>query len=88
MDRTDEDRVTGLRRKYQVLRHDGRDGAGQKHEGCEYFVLDLTHDPAARVAAMAYARSVGAEQPQLLMDLVSQVDRLGGVPTPKYPPAA
>lgn len=38
----------GLHNKFTVTRNDGKDAEGEKHEGCEYFVLDLTHDLAAR----------------------------------------
>lgn len=68
----------GLTRKYQVLRHDGRDGAGQKHEGCEYFVLDLTHDVAARVAGAAYAEAVKESNPELYRDLSRRLFVLSG----------
>lgn len=68
----------GLTRKYQVLRQDGRDGSGQKHEGCEYFVLDLTHDPKARAAATLYADSVHATNPELFVDLKRRLFVLSG----------
>lgn len=51
------DKDKGLYGKYHVLRVDGTDCAGEKHEDCELFVLDLTHDPHALVAAYAYADS-------------------------------
>jgi hypothetical protein len=45
-----------LHDKYLVRRRDGRDQvATDKHHRCEYFVLDLTHDPLARAAALTYA---------------------------------
>lgn len=47
--------------KFIVRRTDGRDAPGEKHDGCQYFVLDLTHDPHARVAAGAYASSARAD---------------------------
>lgn len=47
--------------KFQVSRTDGRDAPGEKHEGCQYFVLDLTHDPHARNAALAYAASAAED---------------------------
>lgn len=50
-------RSVGLYRKFDVSRTDRSGGPGGKHEGCEYFVLDLTHDPHARRAAFAYADS-------------------------------
>ena len=53
--------TTGIYQKYRVERVDGRDRPGHKHEGCALFVLDLTHDPAARAAAIAYARATTDE---------------------------
>lgn len=68
----------GLTRKYQVQRHDGRDGSGQKHEGCEYFVLDLTHDKNARVAASAYADAIKETNFELYRDLSCRLFVLSG----------
>lgn len=45
----------GLFRKYEVQRVDGRDLIGGDRHGADYFVLDLTHDPIARAAALMYA---------------------------------
>jgi len=46
----------GLIIKYHVSRQDGRDLVpGDKHYDCDYFVLDLDHDPYAYVALAAYA---------------------------------
>lgn len=51
------DKERGLYGKFKVERTDGRDvGPHAKHDGCDYFVLDLTHDPIAREAAVAYSR--------------------------------
>ena len=55
----------GLGQKYVVTRIDGRDTPGEKHDGCQYFVLDLTHDIAAREAAMQYAWRIRLDNPQL-----------------------
>ena len=41
------DRDRGLYEKFTVRRTDGSDAVGFKHRGCEYFVLDLTHDKYA-----------------------------------------
>jgi hypothetical protein len=49
------DRDKGLIAKYSVRRTDGSDQLGGRHHGCRYFVLDLTHDPLARLAAERYA---------------------------------
>lgn len=40
--------------RYMVARHDERDLPGEKHHGCRYFVLDLTHDPKAQALVDAY----------------------------------
>lgn len=45
-----DERTTGLYRKFIVTRTDGKSAPGQKHDGCDYFVLDLTHDPHAAPA--------------------------------------
>ena len=46
----------GLYQKYRVERTDGRDKPGEKHHGCKYFVIDLTHDPLAVQVMLEYAR--------------------------------
>jgi hypothetical protein len=55
--------------KFYVLRNDGSSEPGQKHDGCDYFVLDLTHDPYARPAARAYADACEKTHPQLAADM-------------------
>ena len=47
----------GLYGKFRIERTDGRSAKGEKHDGCEYFVLDLTHDPHAIPALEAYKAS-------------------------------
>ena len=59
----------GLFRKFDVRRTDGSSARGGKHEGCEYFVLDVDHDPHAKAALAAYASAVGATHPQLAEDM-------------------
>jgi hypothetical protein len=59
----------GLGQKYYVTRTDGRDIMGEKHHGCQYFVLDLTHDPVARDVAERYSRQIRSVDPQLAEDL-------------------
>ena len=49
------DKTIGLYEKFKVERTDGSSVEGGKHEGCEYFVLDLTHDPLAMPALETYA---------------------------------
>lgn len=50
------DKEKGITHKFQVRRTDGTDGPGEKHEFCNYFVLDLDHDPIGRYAAWHYAQ--------------------------------
>jgi hypothetical protein len=59
----------GLYHKYMVRRRDGRSARGEKHDGCEYFVLDLTHDKFAAPAVLAYAEACESEYPALAADL-------------------
>jgi hypothetical protein len=73
--RTGHDRQMGLYNKYDIKRSDGTDGPGGKHEHCEYFVLDLTHDPHARPAIAAYAESCEIEFPRLARDLRELLER-------------
>ena len=49
------DKTIGLYEKFKVERTDGSSVEGGKHAGCEYFVLDLTHDPLAIPALETYA---------------------------------
>lgn len=62
-------RERGLYGKFLVARTDGRDGAGEKHYGCDYFVLDLVHDRHAAPALLAYAASCESDYPLLAADL-------------------
>lgn len=64
-----KDASRGLYGKFYVRRVDGRDTVGEKHADCEYFVLDMTHDPHAAAALRAYADSCEAEFPALARDL-------------------
>ena len=59
----------GLYRKFTVARTDGTDAAGSKHYGCQYFCLDLNHDPYAMPAIKAYAEFCRQEYPLLAADL-------------------
>jgi hypothetical protein len=63
-----EQRV-GLYNKYTVYRNDGSSDPGMKHDGCAYFVLDLTHDPYAKPAILAYADACESTHPVLAADL-------------------
>lgn len=73
----------GLYRKFTVERTDGSSGPGGKHEHCDYFVLDWTHDKFAVPAAMAYARACEGEYPGLARDLR---DRAGMAVASSSPP--
>jgi hypothetical protein len=57
------DRDRGLYRKFHVERVDGKQEA---HANCDYFVLDLTHDPHAVVALEAYTESARRDGYNLL----------------------
>ena len=59
----------GVFRKFDVRRVDGSDQPGGKHHGCEYFVLDVDHDPHAKAALTAYAAVVEATHPVLAADM-------------------
>lgn len=62
-------RNTGLFNKFTVTRTDGKSAPGEKHDGCEYFVLDVTHDKHAHQALLAYAASCDGEYPLLAKDV-------------------
>ena len=63
------DKAKGLYDKFTVVRMDGKGAPGKKHDGCRYFVLDLTHDPFAIPAIKAYADACRSEYPLLAADL-------------------
>lgn len=67
----DTDHSMGLYGKYHVDRVDGSSQTGGKHEHCQYFVLDLTHDKHALPALEAYALSCQDEYPLLAQDLMA-----------------
>lgn len=62
-------KTTGIYEKFKVERTDGKSASGEKHNGCEYFVLDLTHDVHAKAALLAYADSCEGDYPVLASDL-------------------
>ena len=70
------DRTQGLYNKFRVERVDGSDAPGGKHDGCEYFVLDLNHDPHALPALSAYEESCRNDYPLLAEDLTKLIDLL------------
>lgn len=73
---SDRDRGRGLYAKYRVMRNDGSSEKGGRHEHCEYFVLDLSHDPHAIPALRAYAESCQMDFPFLARDLLEKIDSL------------
>jgi len=77
--------ATGLHRKFIVTRTDGKSAPGQKHDGCDYFVLDLTHDPHAAPALRAYADSCRADYPLLAADLDAKVPAVEPAPPTPAP---
>lgn len=67
----------GLYQKYKRLeRMDGSSDPGQKHETCRYFPLDMTHDPFARPAILAYADACEKTHPVLARDLRQAAESL------------
>lgn len=63
----------GLYEKFAVSRTDGSSLPGGKHHDCEYFVLDLDHDPHAIPALEAYIQSCQVDYPLLARDLRLQI---------------
>jgi hypothetical protein len=57
------DRTRGLYGKFFVERTDGKSAPGERHDGCEYYVLDLHHDKYAVAALRAYAEHCQDEYP-------------------------
>jgi hypothetical protein len=64
-----DDKKRGLYEKFTVSRTDGTSEPGQKHECCEYFVLDIKHDPFAIRALRAYWSACLEEYPLLAADI-------------------
>lgn len=73
-----EERERGLYRKFSVERADGSSGEGRKHEFCEYFVLDWSHDPFTIPAVRAYAVACEASYPELAKSLRALAASYGG----------
>jgi len=79
----DHDTTRGFYSKYRVERRDGSSQPGGRHRHCEYFVLDLMHDPFAVPALRAYAVACQQTYPALCADLLRKVaglDEGRGVP--------
>jgi hypothetical protein len=70
MHKDTKDAALGLYDKYKmIVRNDGQSAIGGRHFGCQYYVLDITHDPFAAPALRAYADACEAEYPALARDL-------------------
>lgn len=65
----DDDSAKGMYRKFDVVRVDGSSEPNGKHHGCEYFVIDVTHDPYAMAACLAYAEACRHDRPKMAADL-------------------
>lgn len=76
----------GLIDKYNVFRRDGRDRQGDKHRNCRYFVLDVSHDPFAIPAILAYAEACREKKPVLSENLI-EMAYTHGEGVSKIPPA-
>jgi len=76
---TDEPKA-GLYGKFRVYRTDGSSDLHCKHHGCEYFVLDWTHDPFTLPAADAYAQACEATHPELAADIRKRLAAHGYAP--------
>lgn len=61
----------GLEKRWIVHRMDhAENNQDSKHfGGCATFVLDISHDPFAQAAALAYAHACSYDYPQLAADL-------------------
>lgn len=68
-----DDRGKGLYPKVEVRRLDGSSRPGGKHADCEWFALDMTHDPYAVPALLAYAEACVDRYPKLAVDLARKV---------------
>ncbi|MGE5523418.1 MAG: hypothetical protein ACM3SS_06875, partial [Rhodospirillaceae bacterium] len=85
------DKSRGLYHKFNVERTDGSSAPGGKHHGCDYFVLDMTHDAFAKAALTAYADACEKEYPLLADDLRARYNLSpapqGSVVVPEEPDA-
>jgi hypothetical protein len=72
----EERKKLGILKRFDVYRVDGRDQLGEKHHDCEYFVLDLTHDPFAIPAIRAYADACKEEFGVLAFNLYEKAKEI------------
>lgn len=61
--------------KFHVRRVDGSTRKGKKHELCDFFVLDITHDPYAKPALLAYADACETTHPMLAADIRKKINK-------------
>ncbi len=71
-----DQKAVGIYHKFNVERTDGSSAPGGKHEGDEYFVLNLTTDKHALPALAAYAKSCANDYPVLAADLRTKCQSL------------
>lgn len=69
-----DSKTRGLYNKFDVTRTDGSSGKGRKHEHCNYFVLDIDHDPYTIPAILGYAKACKKEYPALARDILKIMD--------------
>lgn len=69
----EQDRNRGWYGKYIIEKVDGTPIDPQ----AEYFVLRIDKDPAARIAAMAYAEAIRETAPQLSIDIIQKCNLYG-----------
>lgn len=72
------DKTKGIHDKFEITRVDGSSAEGGRHHGCDYFTIDMTHDPYAAPALLAYADACAKDHPLLAADLRARV----GAPAP------
>ena len=65
----------GLYNKFTVTRNDG----DLYHNNCSYFVLDLTHDVAARKPLLKYGRMIRHQNPNLYHDILRKLNEYLGI---------
>lgn len=70
------DKHRGFYHKFIVERTDGKSAPGEKHDRCEYFVLDMSHDKHALPALRAYEMSCRYEYPILAEDLRAKIAQM------------
>lgn len=82
-----DDTKRGLYEKFAVIRTDGSSCEGGKHYECEYFVLDLMHDPFALPALITYAMMCRKKYPALSKDLDKKIVEMQQRFSGCFPPA-